>query len=34
MLSKVRAGDSDIIGREMKRIFDSSLEEEAGRMEQ
>ncbi|MGC8981137.1 MAG: hypothetical protein ACP5KL_06575 [Thermoplasmata archaeon] len=34
MLSKVRAGDRDIIGREMKRIFDASSEEEAGRMEQ
>ncbi|MGC9138552.1 MAG: transposase [Thermoplasmata archaeon] len=29
LLSKVRAGDKYIIGREMKRIFDASSEEEA-----
>ena len=29
LLSKVRAGDKDIIGREMKKIFDASSEEEA-----
>jgi putative transposase len=31
LLSKVRAGDKYIIGREIKRIFDASSEEEAKR---